>query len=77
MTEATDMSMICVICGTHISPDGTPLSRPRNAQPLADGDCCAHCDVYAVTPARLAEYGYPETTIAEVIEMERRANNLD
>jgi hypothetical protein len=44
--------LLCCICGKPIPPQGTWL-HGNNAEPVADGRCCQHCDDTVVIPARI------------------------
>ena len=51
-------SLECVICKETITPDANGWDGGCNAEPVAEGQCCHHCDNSIVLPARLAQYGY-------------------
>jgi len=50
--------MKCVICKQKIMADEHGWEGGCNAEPVASGQCCDHCDKHIVLPARLVEYGY-------------------
>ena len=45
--------MICVICGEEILPNWFGYAGGNNAQPVADGRCCDHCNDAVVIPERV------------------------
>ena len=48
--------MKCVICKEKITTDPYGWSGGANAEPVAKGQCCHHCDTTVVLPTRLAQY---------------------
>ena len=53
-----EIKMKCVICKEKITADPNGWEGGCNAEPVASGQCCDHCDKHIVLPARLAEHGY-------------------
>tara|TARA_Y100001951_G_C11195117_1_gene213824 strand:- start:383 stop:595 length:213 start_codon:yes stop_codon:yes gene_type:complete len=49
--------MICVICNDPITTDPNGWDGGHNAQPIAEGKCCADCNDRVVIVARLRGMG--------------------
>ncbi len=49
---AEKQPLICCICNQPIPPQGNWLGG-NNAEPIANGRCCKHCDDTVVIPARI------------------------
>ena len=62
----------CSICEETIMTDPFGWGGGCNAQPINDGTCCYQCDINVVLPARLAEYGFKDKEIEEVIKLKQK-----
>lgn len=57
----------CVICGGEISPENG-WAYGHNALPITTGRCCEYCNLEIVLPRRLADAGFLDAQITEIIE---------
>ena len=57
--------MICIICNEKITSDPNGWDGGHNAEPVAEGQCCGHCNDSVVAVQRLVDVGWNRKVAAE------------